>query len=486
MSTTDMPPELADIEARLRAALTARAEQVQPEDLAQLATVVPLRPRWQSPWVLLATAAAVLLVIGVVFQGMGGNPRSDRIAPQPDTPTIDLPADIGRDWEPDDRSTPARLDLDGDGTREKVVFLAEPTKDHDGRTRLQTTLSSTGQEAHGLVELGTTIGISALDPIDADGDGDQELVLYTTAVDGGPGAPFEPVVLDLRDGLLVQAVPEDPQLLSAGDVVVPGSATAYYDRVHLQAFRVEGGKLVSTRSVNAFARAAGAMTLLRPETYVMDTYEWTLGDDGVLRPGAKGCLLQVPEATRPCDADSADDLPYVTSESTDTIGVGEQVALDDGGLGYRARLDDDGDGAATLVVDGPGADGSVYAANLPDPEVHVVSPGYLTGYDAASVVITSGSDPGAIEVVVQTGDRAGLVSLRPVGEVALGTGTTDDGRAYRSWLTAAGVVVTAVAGDDGSWEAWQWVRSGDTEIAALPWGTICFDDVEDPTTGRAC
>ena len=50
MSTTDMPPELADIEARLRTALTARAEQVQPEDLAQLATVVPLRPRWQSPW----------------------------------------------------------------------------------------------------------------------------------------------------------------------------------------------------------------------------------------------------------------------------------------------------------------------------------------------------------------------------------------------------------------------------------------------------
>ena len=132
MSTTDMPPELADIEARLRAALTARAEQVQPEDLAQLATVVPLRPRWQSPWVLLATAAAVLLVIGVVFQGMGGNPRSDRIAPQPDAPTIDLPADIGRDWEPDDLSTPARLDLDGDGTREKVDL---PRRAHEGPRR---------------------------------------------------------------------------------------------------------------------------------------------------------------------------------------------------------------------------------------------------------------------------------------------------------------------------------------------------------------
>ena len=287
MSTTDMPPELAGIEERLRAALAARAEQVQPEDLAQLATVVPLRPRWQSPWVLLATAAAVLLVIGVVFQGLGGNPRSDRIAPQPDAPTIDLPADIGRDWEPDDLSTPARLDLDGDGTREKVVFLAEPTKDHDGRTRLQTTLSSTGEEAYGLVELGTTIGITALDPIDADSDGDQELVLYTTAVDGGPGAPFEPVVLDLRDGVLVRAAPEDPELLASGDVVVPGSTTPHYDLVHVQTFMVESGTLVSTRSVNAFARSAGSMTLLVPETYVMDTYEWTLDDQGVLRAGSR-------------------------------------------------------------------------------------------------------------------------------------------------------------------------------------------------------
>ena len=96
--------------------------------------VVPLRPRWQSPWVLLATAAVVLLVLGVVFQGLGGDPRSDDVAPRPDDPTIELPADIGRDWEPDDLAAPARLDLDGDGdARRRSSFLAEPTKDFDGR-----------------------------------------------------------------------------------------------------------------------------------------------------------------------------------------------------------------------------------------------------------------------------------------------------------------------------------------------------------------
>lgn len=482
MSTHDTIPEL---EERLRAALGARAELVRPEDLEPLpAPVVELRPAWRSPWTLLATAAVVLLVLGVVLQGVGGRARSDQIAPQPDRPRLDLSVDVGRDWQPD-LSTPARLDLDGDGTRETVEFLGEPTKKYDGRTRVQTTLSSTGEEAYGVVELGTTIDLSALDPIDADGDGDQELVLYTTPLGGGPGAPYEPVVLDLRDGLLVRAVPEDAELLAGGDVPVDGSATEYYDLVHLQSFEVRRGTLVSTRSVNAFARAAGGMTVLRPETYVMDTYAWSLDEDGVLRPGAPGCLVHVPEATTACDASSADDLPYVTSESTRTIGVGQQAALDDGGLGHRASVEDDGSGP-TLVVDGTGADGAVYALDVPDPRVHVVSPGYLTGYDAAAVLVTSASDPAAVEVVVQTSDQAGLVRLRPVGEVPLGTGTTDGGRSYRSWLTAAGVLVTAVAEGDGSWQAWQWVRAGDTAITALPWGTVCFDDVDDPSTGHAC
>jgi hypothetical protein len=438
--------------------------------------------------VLLATAAVVLLVLGVLFQSFDPGPKSDRLAPKPDAPRVTLPEDVGRTWKADDLSSPARLDLDGDGTKEKVEFLAEPAKDFAGRTRVQTTLTSTREEAYGVVELGTTIGINALDPVDADSDGDQELVLYTTEA-GGPGTPFEPGVLDLREGLLVQAVSEDPELLSGGDVAVPGSATTYYDLVHVQSFWVDGGTLVSTRSVNAFAR--GAMTLLRPETYVAERHDWTLGDDGVLRAGEPACVVFVPEATTECGPDAADDLPYVTSGSTDTIGVGEQVALEDGGLGYQARVETEDapaleEDAPVLVVDGPGADGSTFALDIPEPQVHVVSPTYLVGGDAASVFVTSAADPDAMQVVVQTADQAGLVALDTVGEVPLGAGTDAAGRAYRSWLTGAGVVVTVVAGGDGSWEAWQWIRVDDDTMAALPWGTICFDDIEDPSTGHAC
>ncbi len=88
MSTT---PGAPDLEARLRAALAARADLVRGEDLAPLATVTPLRPRWSSPWVLLAAAAVVLLVLGVVLQGVGGRTRSDEVAPEPDAPQLELP-----------------------------------------------------------------------------------------------------------------------------------------------------------------------------------------------------------------------------------------------------------------------------------------------------------------------------------------------------------------------------------------------------------
>ncbi|RYB90983.1 hypothetical protein EUA93_18785 [Nocardioides oleivorans] len=489
MSTTQETPGTAEMEARLRAALGARAELVRPEDLAPIAPVVPLRPRWQSPWALLATAAVVLLVLGAVFQGVTGGPRSDEIAPQPDPRTLEqtpeLPADVGRDWTLDDSTEPARVDLDGDGTRERVELLTEPTSDDDGRIRLQATLSSTGDQAYGVVELGTTGVVGIQGAIDADGDGDQELVVFANTLEG-PVTSFAPAVLDLRDGLLVQVVPEgDGSLLVGGYVAVPGSETPYYDLVHTQSFYIEDGTLVSTRSVDTYARSLSTMQALVPETVVSDRYEWSLDDDGVLRPGEPTCVYREPEGqAMPCTSDTRADLPYVTSESTDTIGVGEQVALEDGGLGYSARLED-GD-PPTLVVDGPGADGDVFAVDVPDPRIHTTSPTDLGSDQGASLLVTSASDPDAMQVVVQAPDRAGLMALDPVGDVTLGTGTSADGRAYRSWLTGGGLLVTVVEAEDGAWEAWRWTRVGDQEMAALPWGEICFDDVQDPATGRAC
>jgi hypothetical protein len=470
MSTPDTMSEMED---RLRAALTARAEQVQPEHLAPLAPVVPLRPRWQSPWVLLATAAVVLLVLGVVLEGLGGRPRSDEIAPEPDDPQVVLPDDVGRDWKADDLASPTRLDLDGDGKKEKVDFLAERTKDLDGRIRLQTVLSSTGQEAYGIAELGTTIGTTALEPVDADSDGDQELVLLHELDPDVVGGLYAPVVFDLRDGLLVEAVPDDPDLLLRGTVPVPGSRTDHYDMVRSHGFWMEDGTLHSSRSVDAFAR--GNMTLLRPEAYVVDAYEWRLDEDGVLRAGDASCLVVVPESQVPCGSEDEEGfVPYLDSVATGAFGIGEEADFREG-YRFSARLEAFAD--PVLVVEGD--DGRSLRHDdfqVADPRVATVQP---MGVDGASLFVTSATDPSYVEVLAQDGDQ--LRAVEAVGEIAL----RNEGD-LRTWLTQDGGVVTVTAQEDGSWTAWSWMMVSRTEMAALPWGTVCFDDVDDPSTARQC
>ncbi len=472
-----MTHDTIDIEERLRAALAARAELVRPEDLEPLAPVVELRPRWQSPWVLLATAAAVLLVLGVVLQGVGGSERSDRVAPGPDDAQVELelPTDIGRDWKSDDYTTPARLDLDGDGVKEKVDFLGEETKDFDGRTRLQTTLSSTGEEAYGIAELGSTIATSALPPIDADGDGDQELVLLHDESYSGPELGGFPHVFDLRDGLLVETVPEDPELLHRGQFAVEGSATEFYDMVHVGDFWIEDGSLHSSRSVGAYAR--GNMSFMAPRSHVADAWTWTLGADGILRHGEAECIMKSYDSTRPCGLDAVDTVTYVPVERADTVGMGERADFrQDVGYGFSARLEAVAD--PSLVVEGSDGRTIQQSLEVADPLLGTTQPTSVFA-DGASVVVTSASDPSIVQVLVQDADR--MVVMEPVGEIEL---TNHDDQ--RTWLTEYGDVLSAVATDDGRWELWEWMMVSRTEIAALPWGTVCIDDVDDPTSVRAC
>jgi hypothetical protein len=469
MTTT--PPAQAEIEERLRAALTARADQVRVEDLQPLAPVVRLRPRWQSPWVLLATAAVVLLVLGVVLQGVGGSERSDRIAPKPDEPRVVLPQDVGRDWQVGAESTPAKVDLDGDGTKERVEFLAEETKSFDGRIRLQTTLTSTGAEAYGVADVDSTIGTTAEAVIDADGDGDQELVVFDPDLDSGTNGGV-PLVFDLRDGLLVQAVPEAPELLLRGQVQVPGSQTEFYDRVRVHQYWIADGSLFSGRSEDSFARAG--MNWASPPAVVLDTWEWRLDDDGVLRPEAAGCQELVFDV-RDCTADRSDRVPDLGAAVDTYVGVGGSA---DFTRGYPFSMRVEAGDPPLLVVEGSDGRTLRHALDVPDPQVATVQPESIFS-DGESLVVTSASDPTLVQLLVQRGDR--IVALEPVGEVPLEN--TDD---TRTWLTENGAVVSAVAGDDDSWQLWSWQMTSRDRVFALPGVTVCFDDVDDPTTARPC
>lgn len=471
MSTHDTRP---DIEELLRAALSARADLVQPEHLVPLAPVIPMRPRWQSPWVVLATAAVLVLILGVVFQGIGGRQGSDdRIAPEPDDPQVelDLPADVGRDWQTSPESTPATLDLDGDGTEETVDFLGEKTKNFDGRIRLQTTLSSTGEEAYGLADVSSTIGLTAEAAIDADEDGDEELVVFDPDLDSGSGGV--PLVFDLREGLLVRAPVADPELLRRGDVQVPGSQSEFYDLVRVHQYWFTDGSLFSGRSVDSFAQAGENQA--RPLVIELETWRWRLDDDGVLRPEAAGCK-ELEFDVRDCGGDLGEQLPDLGDRVETSVGVGESAELT---RSYPFSLRVEAGDPPRLVVDGYDAGTLQHDLDVPDPRVAAVESdsGFYQG--GVSFVVTSASDPTLVELLVERGDR--IVELEPVGDVLLEN--TDD---TRFWHTDNGSVVSAVAGDDGSWQLWFWQVTTRNRAFAIPGATVCFDDVDDPTTIRAC
>lgn len=463
---------MKDLETRLADALAARADLVRPEDLRH-APVVPLRRRVSTPLIMIASAACVAIVLALALRLADTTPKADP-APQPDEPTLVLPTDVGRDWEADDLATPARLDLDGDGVKEKIEFLAEKTKKFDGRIRLQTVVSSTGKEAYGIAELGSTIGTNALEPIDADDDGDQELVLLHELDQAVVGGLYAPVLFDLRDGLLVEAIAEDPDLLLRGTVPVPGSQTEFYDLVHAHEFWIEDGALFSSRTVDSFAR--GNMTLLRPEAYVVDVHEWRLDEGGILRAGDASCLVLVPEGQAPCGS-GADEgfVPYINSVATEAIPEGEWVDFE---VGYPYRAMVEPGQPPSLVVDGSTGPEVRFPLEAPDPVVGTQQPIGIFS-DGASFIVTSASDPTFVQALVQWGDS--LVPLVATGEIAL----ANEGET-RTWQTANGALVSVTAQQDGSWTAWSWDMVSRTEMAALPWGTVCFDDVDDPTTARSC
>ncbi|HEU4338324.1 MAG TPA: hypothetical protein VFR45_13485, partial [Nocardioides sp.] len=327
-----------------------------------------------------------------------------------------------------------------------------------------------GEETYGLTDVGTTT-VSALGAIDADADGDEELVLYyDDFVDGG-----YPLVFDLREGLLVRAVVDQPELLVRGDVPEPGTETAYYEMVRQHDYWIEDGTLWSSRSVSSYA--AGNMTIVKPLVTVRDAWTWRLADDGLLEPVDAGCLRHdvMDDSRTPCEEGAVDDLPDVADAAEDSIEVGQSATFEDG-YAFTARLQAGAD--PVLVVEGVDGRTIDHGLDVADPRILTTQPTRVFS-DGVSVVVTSAGDPGYVQVLHQDGDR--LRSLDPVGEVDLRGDDT-----HRTWLTRDGTLVTAVAGDDATWRLWYWQMVSGSEMAALPGAVVCFDDVTDPSTIRRC
>ena len=474
------------LENRLAEALAARAALVRPEDLRHDRPPVSVLPWWRRPVVVIAVAAS-LVVATTTTALLATSPARRTAPPSEPTPSVVLPADVGQDWGRAQGSPPRALDLDGDGTKEKVRFRAEPSKDFKGRLRLETTLSSDGSSVYGVVELGSTIGVTPLESIDADGDGDEELVLLRDI----NGMDNEPVVLDLRERMLVEAPPSEPGLLKRYTTVVPGAAAAdHYEMVHRVDYWFEDGVLLSSSSRSAFA--SSGMSIFSPPTYVADVMRWRLRDDGVLvpEPADEPCVVLGLETKQPCADGAADELPPLDPVATGSLGIGETHRFSTGGYAFDLALAEpsEPDASANLVVDShnDGRHLDVPVTIGPDPRASTTQPSGIF-YDGASVVLTSGADDRQfMAVYVQYGDR--MRKLETVGPVPLGTGI-DQGRPYRSWLTENGALYTALAEDgdgDGAWRVYTWTMLRGARLAAVPVDSVCFEDVTTVSVAGRC
>ena len=177
--------------------------------------------------------------------------------------------------------------------------------------------------------------------------------------------------------------------------------------VRIHDYWFEDGQLVSSRSQRAYA--SGNMSLVRTETILVDTWRWTLDDDGVLRAESLGCVRSGLEASVPCEAGEVEELPYLAPVATEAFGIGEGADFREG-YRFSARLEAAAD--PSLVVEGDDGRTISHGLEVADPRVSTVQPTSVMS-DGASFFVTSASDPTYVEVLVQGGD--GLRPLRPSG-----------------------------------------------------------------------
>lgn len=208
-----------DIETRLRDALTARADLVQPEQLTSAAPIADFRPPWwHRSGPLLAMAAVAVLVIAVPFLALaltgGENKAGDRddFASNSPAPTSSTPQ-AWYDQHPDglpetwseqqgvDAGEWLEGDLDGDGTLDQVRISGS-----EGNASLQ--VEAGGDSLTTPVEAGPNVTLGPLTEI----EGSDTMVIPVAAFQGAAGTTYTTFHLYLvRDGELVEAsVPESP------------------------------------------------------------------------------------------------------------------------------------------------------------------------------------------------------------------------------------------------------------------------------------
>jgi hypothetical protein len=450
------------MEDRLTAALRARADLVQPEDLRPVdVPVVSLearrgraaRRRRMVVLAGLAAAACTAAVAGpLLLNHTGGNG-----SPQPAGPTEPQPTSSTQRPEPG-----LSADVDGDGRADDVRLVRV-----DGGGFMVVVDRATGERAVAnapVFDPGPLVSAG-----DLGGSPGDELVLPVTD---------EPSVLPAvytwmgDDGLVLGAYPS-------------GEVNGWRPDVPVNRWSADGDGLRTWEAEQVDGEQR------------VPYWDWVLEDGAKLRPGPMRtrCLGDAASSPEQCP-----DLPEPTSPDTGAHGdlpelmpPVEELLVDERffygrgrARGEYAQLQGDfgeeggavADGDVELVV--TAMDGKKHRVPIPagqSPRL-VPQPLMLWGDAPAFLVQRSGGDTSVVELYsFWNGD---LVPLEPASDVFLGSGFVDhqgEMAEQRTWITPEGLMFTAILLD---WETrrhqlWQWDPNAGETISTTDLGEVCID-----------
>lgn len=246
---------MTTIEDRLTAALTARADLVQPEDLRYAAPPPAPSRLPRATAYTLAVAACAAAVAAPFVLGGGPDDTAPELTPSTQTPTPNGAEVPGGDWT-EAYSYPRAYDVDGDGTPDEIVVRTQRAEElPPGRRRVEAQLSTGGVAA--VVLDYDTYDLTMIDPVELDGEPGVEVLYYRGTADGR-----EIGVLDLVDGALVDLeVPDDPGLTSEPDA-----------DFHARGWWMDDGRLYSFRTVEGGFVPGGSFPGRPP--HPVDVWQW--------------------------------------------------------------------------------------------------------------------------------------------------------------------------------------------------------------------
>lgn len=486
---------MSTIEDRLSAALGARADLVQPEDLrpAQVPGP-PASVTWlRHPATYVAVAAACAAVIAAPFL-VGGGDGGTVPTPAPDVPSVvptELPplVDVGGDWPANDGAT--RVDVDGDGTPDDVRVRLEPGEPLIGpRLRVEAELSSTGALVWAVLDSGE-VSANIGDAVQLDEDPGLEITVYRDGLDFA--------VLDLAGDRLVEpTAPGTPRLLN-GAVAEQGTGRGFESRVW-----VDQGALYSYLSEDSFS---GPEPLGTPVLYPVSVTSWSISE-GRLVPSApaRRCIDVVnvtDSGDHPPLADCTDaggpsgtGVPALFPEVEGLVGLGGSFEAEvDGGVATIALEGTARDGIGTveegdaeLVVTLPGGESRRWAVPAGWEPAVTTAPALFPGGGVGFLVRQEGGDNTTMTLVTLRGRQ--LAATRTEGEVPFGNGFVGASpRTYRTWIGPDGVLWTRVAQEVGADEqtVYRWALGGTVSMGApstlQPLREGCFAiDASDPAS----